>query len=129
MSTPTTQPSFEEWLTFVFDHPEDEPRWYDDWRADRWNSPSSLTVEYLTRTFEHAAEALAPYTDLQVANGLHFLVNGEIIHALEDVSVLGGAPWPARRRGLLSMYELFAQCFARRCSPHLSHLDEEGANP
>ena len=52
----------------------------------------------------------------------------EHIHALEDDSVLQGALWRDRKRGLRSLYTLFEQCFARRCSPHLSHLDEPGAN-
>jgi hypothetical protein len=38
-------------------------------------------------------------------------------------------PWPERQRCIRSIHQLYEQCFARRCSPHLSHVDEPGANP
>jgi hypothetical protein len=45
--------------------------------------------------------------------------------ALMDESV----PWSTRQRCISSIHLHYEQCFARRCSPHLSHLDEPGANP
>jgi len=38
-------------------------------------------------------------------------------------------PWPARQRCIYSIHQLYEGCFAKRCTPHLSHLDEPGASP
>jgi len=47
------------------------------------------------------------------------------MRALLDASV----PWAAQKRCIYSIHQLYEGCFARRCSPHLSHLDEPGASP
>ena len=47
------------------------------------------------------------------------------IFALTDSSV----PWTARQRCVRSIHNLFERCFFKRCTPHLSHLDELGAGP
>jgi len=114
---------------YVFDHPEDEPQWDQDWRKVTWDGSSVTTVAYLTHLFENAGEVLRPFSDAQVSNGLAFLFRSEHIHAFQDDSPRQGASWLDRKRGLRSLYTLFEQCFALRCSPHLSHLDEPGANP
>ena len=41
----------------------------------------------------------------------------------------GSVPWTDRGRCIRSFYTLYEQCFAKRCTPHLSHLDEPGAGP
>jgi hypothetical protein len=87
---------FEEWIRFVFDHPAAsalEPAardWY--WDADdeieRWTDQPTLTVQWMTRLFEHP-ESLAPFSRDQVAQGICLLVGesspgtfaGELLNA------------------------------------------------
>jgi len=127
---PLSDLTFEEWVLFVFDHPVDKSRleWYWDLEADWWKGPAALTVEYLTRAFENSESVFEPYSDSQLNQGLWYLVSNSCsdhMFALTDASV----PWPERRNCIRSIYTLYEQCFAKRCTPHLSHLDESGAGP
>jgi len=122
--------TFEEWVLFVFDHHVDDSRleWYWDIDADRWEGPPALTVEYLTRAFENSQSVFAPYSDSQLNQGLWYLASNACsshMFALMDASV----PWPARQRCINSIHMLYKDCFAKRCTPHLGHLDEPGAGP
>jgi hypothetical protein len=122
--------TFEEWVIFVFDHPVDDSRleWYWDLDADWWDGPASLTVDYLTRAFENTLSVFAPYSDSQLNQGLWYLASNACsnhMFALMDASV----SWPARERCIRSFQSLYQDCFASRCTPHLSHLDEPGAGP
>ena len=122
--------TFEEWLRHVFDHPVSDLNnaWYWDIDRDWWEEDSATTLEFMTRLFEHAAELLQPYSDAQLNQGLWFLASNACsshMFALMNESL----PWSARRRCILSIHQLYEQCFARRCSSHLSHIDEPGANP
>jgi hypothetical protein len=130
MGKPLTDLSFEEWVLFVFDHPVDESRleWYWNLDADRWVGQSGMTIEYLTRFFNNAEDTLLPYSDTQLNQGLWYLASNacsEHMLALLDTDV----PWPARQRCIQSLVELYRQCFVKRCTSHLSHLDEPGAGP
>jgi hypothetical protein len=120
---------FEAWVSFAFDHPvpdSEEPAWYfvDD-EASTWWIPSrqaAMTISFLTKLFEHASSVLAPFSDAQIKEGLWFLADNvcsEHMYALLNPRV----PWPDRKRCISSMYTLFEQFFASRCSSHLSHLD------
>ena len=121
---------FEEWLSHVFDHPVDDHRnaWYWDIDRDWWEEDSAETLHFMTRLFENAEDLFQPYSDAQLNQGLWFLASNACsshMFALMNASL----PWSARRRCIASIHQLFEQCFARRCSPHLSHIDEPGANP
>ena len=122
--------SFEEWLTCVFDHPVEEIKnaWYWDLDRDWWEEDTAATVQYLTQAFENAGEIFKPYTDAQLNQGLWFLVDNSCsnhMFSLMNESV----PWATRQRCIRSFHQLYEQCFARRCTPHLSHIDEPGAGP
>src|SRR5688572_17266052 len=58
MSKPIDHLSFEQWVYFIFDHPEEGPAWYADPDAPYWNGPAALTAEYVIRLFEDPALAL-----------------------------------------------------------------------
>jgi hypothetical protein len=127
---PVNDLTFEEWVIFVFDHPIDCSRleWYWDIDADWWDGPAALTVEYLTRAFENTVSVFEPYDDDQLNQGLWYLASNACsnhMFALMDASV----PWTERQRCIRSFQSLYADCFAKRCTPHLSHLDEPGAGP
>ena len=82
----------------------------------------------MTQAFENAAVVFQPYSDAQLNQGLWFIVSNACsnhMFALLDESL----PWSRRQRCISSIQQLYEQCFAPRCSPHLSHVDESGANP
>jgi hypothetical protein len=119
---------FEEWVRFIFDHPVGGPQWYFQPDAPYWIGAADLTVEYITRLFEKPFPSLTPFSDEQLNQGFWYLVsNGcsDMIFSLSDESV----GLERRIRCLKSVLSIFAQVFAARCSPHLSHLDEKGAHP
>ena len=130
MGSPITQLIFEQWLMYVFDHPvaESGQEWYWADDADWWDGSASDTIEFMTRAFEDAAHWFQPYSDAQLNQGLWFIADNACsnhMFALLD----SGVPWSARQKCVRSIYNLFEQCFAVRCSMHLSHLDESGASP
>ena len=120
--------AFADWLRKVFDHPVQDPEWYWDENTDTSEPAPEATVAFLTRLFEDPEPVLAPYTDAQINQGLWYLAS----HSCSNHAcrlVLPDVPWPQRRRGIRSVATLFEKLFARRCTDHLLHLDEAGANP
>ena len=122
--------TFEQWLAFAFDHPVNgtKQEWYWDPESDWWDGPAADTIQFLTKTFENTAVVFQPYTNAQLNQGLWFIASNACsnhIFALLDNNV----PWLDQRRCIRSIHNLFEQCMAARCTPHLSHLDEPGANP
>jgi hypothetical protein len=71
---------------------------------------------------------LGPYSNAQLKQGLWFLADNSCsnhMFSLMNESV----PWPARRRCIYSIHQLYEQCFAPRCSPELSHVPGPVENP
>ncbi len=116
---------FEEWVCYVFDNPPDY-RWF-DLLADWGPCPPELLISYLTRLFEHAGDVLGRFSNAQLNQSFWFLLgaDADAMRVLSDERV----PWQERRRCLRSIFTLFEQCFAPRCGPFLSHLDERFDNP
>jgi hypothetical protein len=118
--------SFEEWVNYAFDHPvpqKDSEAWYWQLETDDWSpyEDPRTTVCYLTQLFDAAPRMLQPFSDAQIAQGLMFLINNSLsdhMFPLMDPSV----PWPERRGCIRSMYVVFEQVFAPRCSPLLLHV-------
>lgn len=122
------QIAFEDWLDFLFDHPITDPEWYWTEDADSWDGSPTETVQHLTRTFRESGTALLKYSDAQLNQGLWYLASNscsEVAYSLLDERVA----WDLRKGCIETIGDLFAQCFSLRCSNHLSHLDEPGANP
>ena len=126
-----TNLTFEEWLTFVFDHQVptgQEKAWHWEFDADEWDENHADVIQFLTQAFEDAEAVFKPYTDAQLNQGLWYIADNSCsnhMFALLDTNI----PWTERQRCLYSIHQLYEQCFAKRCSPHLSHKDEPGANP
>jgi hypothetical protein len=123
-----TTATLEQWVAWIFDHPVGEPLWYDDEKADWWDGPASVTLEYATRLFEDPAGYLETYSDAQLGQGFWFLASPEASAQLTTI-LIQQLPWAQRQRCLRAMVSLFEKLFAVRCSPRLSHLMEQGANP
>ncbi len=120
--------SLSDWIAHVFDHPVTKPAWHWDDSAPQWEDSPDHIAFFIAEAFEHSGELLAPFSDEQLNQGFWYLVSNdgsEFMYSLVDQSVN-----PALRlRALRSFVPLFEQVMAVRCSPHLSHLDEHGANP
>jgi len=117
------------WIRYIFAHPVTEPAWY--WNSNEtwlYNIPPAVTVAYLAQLFENSRKVLQPFCEAQLNQGLWYLISNSCsdqIFALFDESV----PWSDRQRCIHSIYTFFEQCFAKRCSPYLSHTDESNTNP
>ena len=116
--------SFADWIHQFFGHAVTDPPWYCDLEADTSEPEPPACVAHMVRLFEGPDVVLASYSDAQVNQGLWYLV-GNACYSLIEPEVA----WSQRRRGIRAITSLFEHLFARRCSDHLSHLDEVGANP
>src|SRR5882762_9964698 len=126
--------SFEDWITYVFDHPLPDPGappWYSKSDYDgSWPDLPDIpetTVAYLTLLFEQATSVLTSFSDAQVAQGLWFLVSDLCGEAMPDLFDTG-VPWSDRKRCIFSMFTLFERFFAPRCSALLSDGDMLGTD-
>ena len=101
--------SFDEFVTFVFDHyPEEEvdDKWY--WKNDvEVEMEPRRGVEYLTRVLLDGHELLKSYTPRQVTEGINYLIGGsgsEFLDLLWEPEV----PWEERERCILAIPRLYA---------------------
>lgn len=126
MGEARTDLPFHEWVQYVFQHAVTDPAWYFESDQDWWAGSAPLTAEYLARCFEDADAWLRGFSDAQVNQGLNYLISpscSDHMFVLTNQTV----PLLLRLRVIRSFYPLFEKCLARRCSPHLSHLDEPGS--
>ncbi|MCH7989996.1 MAG: hypothetical protein IID46_12710 [Planctomycetes bacterium] len=119
---------YKEWVNHVFDHPVTDPAWHWDDNADTLEPTPKTTVEFLTTLFSTPDTCLEQFSDEQLNQGFWYLVSNpcsSYMFPLLETDV----PWPQRKECIRSISTLFELLFAKRCSPHLSHFDESGANP
>jgi hypothetical protein len=96
--------------------------------APEWEGPPAQVATHIAEAFEESGRLLARFSDEHLNQAFWFLVSNscsEFMYTLVD----SGVPSASRLRALRSFVPLFEQVMAARCSPHLSHLDEHGANP
>lgn len=122
--------TFEEWVAYVFDHEVKKPEWYWDMERNWWDELKypGVTINYMTQFFQNANVLCTPYTDEQVNQGLWFMVYNACsnhMFALNEQAV----PMEARLNCIQSIYDVYEKVFFKRCSPHLSHVTEQEANP
>jgi hypothetical protein len=120
--------SLARWIEYVFDHSVTKPAWH--WTSDipGWEGTTEQIALHLATTFEQSGRLLAKFSDEQLDQGFWFLISNsfcEFVYSLVDPTL----PLSLRLRALRSFVPVFEQIMAVRCSPHLSHLDESGANP
>lgn len=102
--------------------------WYFGLDAPVWeDSPEHIAI-LIADTFENSSELLARFTDAQLNQAFWYLV-GESGSDLMTALVNADVPLATRLRAIRSFVPLFEQIMAVRCSQHLSHLDEQPANP
>jgi len=122
--------TFDQWLSWVFDHPVADPAWY--WGDDyQWLEPpecSEIAAHFLNQLFESPALYLDQYSDGQLNQGLQLIIDPGIsshFFALLDDRV----PADKRIRGMRATYNIFSSIFAHRCTAHLGHRNEMGDSP
>lgn len=119
--------SLSSWITHVFDHPVTDPAWYWSLDAPEWNDSPEHIASLIADTFEQSGELLSRFSDAQLNQAFWFLAgcgSNFMFHLVNQ-----GVPLATRLRALRSFIPLFEQVMIPRCSPHLSHLDEQPANP
>jgi len=126
-SVQTEDATLDQWIAHVFDHPVTDPQWYWETDAPDLDPGPEQTCLLIAESFERGGGLLAPFSDAQLNQGFWYLAGcgSDYMHALCQSS----ATLPVKLRALRSIVPLFEQVMAVRCSPHLSHLDEQPANP
>src|SRR5215471_4097093 len=118
---------YQEWLQYVFNHPVSDPEWYFDLAAPAFEATQEDYAELLRETFSRSGEDLAKFSDAQVNQGVWFLASpsgSNFIFSLQD----GSVPAQKKVEGIRSIYELYRDCFAKRCTKTLGHIVEPGAS-
>jgi hypothetical protein len=115
--------SFDQWLKYVFDHPDDDRDWHfhiDD--ADWWDYrvAPAFTLDCLIQLFENTQTTTSAYSDAQIAHALWFIGSSSSSGYMETLFD-GKLNWATRQRAFNAIYTLFENFFAKRCTPHLSH--------
>src|SRR5690349_14893875 len=116
-------PRYKEWLQYIFAHPVNDLQWYFDINAPSFEATHADYAWLIRETFERSGEDLAEFTDAQVNQGVWFLASpsgSDFIFSLRD----GDASTSQKVAGIRSIYELYRNCFTKRCTETLGHIDE-----
>lgn len=102
--------SYEEWLSFVFDHPVHEPLWHfsDEWGYDVSNPEK--TLGYVTQLFTNPAILLKRFSLPHLEQGFWFLPSA---NGLMWLILLPSIPWQARLSAIRSIGTLFETFFSQ----------------
>jgi hypothetical protein len=116
--------SFDDWITYVFDHPRAPQHWR--WSDDfvEWSVPATNTVNFLAKTFEESGTLLTRFTDHQVAEGLWYF-SSMSLSEIPQILWNNEVALTERQRVIRAVQKLYQNCFALRCVPFLSHLEKE----
>ena len=124
--------SYEEWVELIFNHQVAEKdvdfmNWYNiDKYVDLEDEFSEIEkTHYLTRLFENATTDLVKYSDKQINEGLYYLI-GEFSSNYSIAWKSDEVEWADKKRFIMSIYSLFANFFANKCS---NSLVNEAKNP
>lgn len=120
-------PRYQEWIQYVFDHPVNDPQWYFDRDAPRFEATQEDYADLIRETFLRSGEDLARFSDAQVNQGIWFLASPTGSHFIFSLRH-GDVPTPKKVAGIQSIYDLYRDCFAKRCTETLGHIDEPGAS-
>jgi hypothetical protein len=119
--------AYEDWLEHAFGREVriQQAPWYFDPDHDWWDPAPAQAIAYLTRLFEKPTPALEAFADRQIAQGLTYLVN---TMASGDNGWFYSVEVPViqRIRAVEAIVPFFDGLFRPRCTPHLSHLSQDG---
>ncbi len=116
-------PRYQDWLKHVFDHEVKDPCWYFEEDAPKFPAPPAEMVELLSQTFHSSGRDLNLFSDAQVDQGFWYLT-GTGWHMDELYNSRVG--WDSRVKCVRAIFQLYADCFAKRCTETLGHQSEVG---
>jgi len=121
---------YEKWVQFLFDRPDSagQAEWYWDTDFEEFSAPAEQQVSLIGKTFERSGTDLLKYSEIQIKNGLNYILNNAVSNTVMLI-MQKGVPEDIRIDAVLKMKHLYRDCFAKRCKPVLSHLDELDAGP
>jgi hypothetical protein len=113
---------YQNWLAHLFDHEE-----LQDWQfsVDQLKLDSAEVIELTAKMFQDYEHGYGKYSDWQIGTGLYYLLSNncsDYSFALRD----GPAPLKKRVNCILSLKNLFKDCFNSRCKQSLGHLNQPG---
>lgn len=120
--------NFEGWVKGIFDHAEGAEAWYYDYKKQPPEAAPAENVEYLRRLCTESGTLLAGYSNRQLKDGLWYILdssNSNTVWSLIDEDV----PLAERVNTVEAIYQLYENCFLKRCDSALSHLSEAQENP
>lgn len=121
-------PRYQEWLGYIFDHSEIGHAWCFDVDAPKFEANETEIAQLIEYTFRNAAVDLTRFSDAQVNQGIWVLTNSSCSdHACALRS--DAVPLAIRLSAIDSIRVLYRNYFSHRCTPTLSHLDEQPASP
>lgn len=115
-----------EWLDYVFDRPVSEPEWYWDPDLEIFEADEEYMAMLLELTFARSGSDLARFTDEQVNQGLWYLTSpacSDHMFTLKSEVV----ELDIRLDAIKAIGDLYRDCFAKRCTETLGHLDQAGS--
>jgi hypothetical protein len=125
ISNQMNEPTYEEWIDWIFNHEITEPPWYNQDNAPKLDI-SYLTLNlYLQKLFTEPISELKEFDDEQIGQGLYFIVDDITsihMYAISSTTV----DWDIRKITTSSIYELFNKLFALKCDNQMS--EESGEN-
>ena len=120
-------PRYQDWLTYVFDHPVMDPQWFFAEHAPEFEGTETDYALLIAQTFQNSGKDLERFSDAQVNQGIWFLASPSCSNFSFSLRE-GTAPLPQKIAGIDSIFNLYRDCFATRCSEVLGHSNEPGAS-
>ncbi|MHC4377088.1 MAG: hypothetical protein ACYS26_10860 [Planctomycetota bacterium] len=102
------------WIAYLFDHPEADRDWHFEDDAPFLDLGAEREAELIARMFETSGECLACFSDVQLDNGLWYLLQPHTSGHMECL-VDEEVPLHKRERVLRSFVPFFEDVVARRC--------------
>jgi hypothetical protein len=112
---------YKAFVDFLFNR-DSSAEWYFDLGFESPDLPAEVVATYATRLFQNIGGYADALSERTVCLGLNFVINpscSNFSFAFFDVSV----PERSRIDLIASMFEVFRQCFSRKCSNQLSHKE------
>lgn len=111
---------FAKWISWVFDHPVDEPNpWYWNYSGPVIAPEGGQALQYLTTLVGDARQVLKPFSNAQCDQGLNFLLNriccDHLGSYLFDTWVDESLPWADRKASINSVKTFFSEFYPSRC--------------
>ena len=112
---------YKQWIEYLFNRPTTNPQWYFSIEIDEFPASPDEMVHLIGKTFEQCGADLAQYTDAQIADGLSYIFFNHASNVIYTI-VQKGASEESRIQAAQNIKFLYRDCFAKRCTPQLSHI-------